>query len=357
MAETDLGRGETYQVHRVAFPGGARTQLTSFANGVVWARPNPAHRTFAVGVDEGGKENYRIFVQDDRAGPARRLTDGLSRNLIFGWLNAGQALSFSSNARNGKDMDLYGAEPGAPGAPRRLKEVTGIWLINDWSPDDRQAAAVELISATESYIYTIDAATGATRPLTPRPGQGATTVFNIDVRFARVGRSLFWATDLDSEFRRLARFDLETSRTTVLMATIPWGVEGYDLSDDGQTIVVVANEDSLSRLHVLDAATGRERPAPALPAGRITGLKFRKGSQEFGFTLASARVPGDVYSYDLSSGRLDRWTASDTGGLDPSQYAEPELIRYRSFDGRSILRRLHGPGDHGPLQRPPQMRH
>jgi len=45
---------------------------------------------------------------------------------------------------------------------------------------------------------------------------------------------------------------------------------------------------------VLDALTGTERPAPALPAGQVTGLKFRKGSQEFGFTHASARAPGDI---------------------------------------------------------------
>jgi dipeptidyl aminopeptidase/acylaminoacyl peptidase len=335
---------ETEQIHRVAFPGGARTQLTFFANSVFGAKPNPTNRAYAFAADEGGIENYQIFVQDDRTGLARRLTDGTSRNILFGWSNTGRALGFSSNARNGKDMDLYVTEPGTSGSPSRLKEVAGIWLINDWSPDDRQVAAVELISGTESYIHTIDVATGATRSLTPRPAPGAMTVFNIDVRFARDGRALFWTTDLDSEFRRLARFDLETSRSTVLTAAIPWDVEGYDLSDDGRTIVVVANEDGLSRLHVLDAATGRERPAPVLPAGRVSGLKFRQGSQEFAFTLASARAPGDVYSYDLSFGRLQRWTASETGGLDPSRFAEPELIRYTSFDGRPIPALVYRPG-------------
>jgi dipeptidyl aminopeptidase/acylaminoacyl peptidase len=343
---------ETEQIHQVALPGGARTQLTFFANTVFGAKPNPTNSSFAFGADEGDVENYQIFMQDDRNGFARRLTDGTSRNLLFGWSSTGRALGFSSNARNGTDMDLYAAEPGGSGVPRRLKEVAGIWLMNDWSPDDRQVVAVELISATESYIHTIDLSTGTTRLLTPRPAPGATTVFTIDVRFARDSRSLFWTTDLDSEFRRLARFDLETSRATILTATIPWDVEGYDLSDDGRTIVVIANEDGLSRLHVLDAATGHERPAPALPAGRVSDLKFRKGSLEFAFTLASAKAPGDVYSYDLSSGRLERWTASETGGLDPSRFAEPEVIRYPSFDGRPIPALVYRPGPKFAAPRP-----
>jgi dipeptidyl aminopeptidase/acylaminoacyl peptidase len=334
---------ETEQIHRVAFPGGARTQLTFFANTVIGAKPNPTNPAFAFGADEGGVENYQIFVQDDRTGLGRRLTDGTSRNILFGWSRTGRSLGFSSNARNDKDMDIYVAEPGAPGAPRRLKEVAGNWLINDWSPDDRQITAVELISGTESYVHLIDVATGDARTLTPRPTPRSTTVFHIDVRFAPDGQSLFWTTDLDSEFRRLARFDLATGRMAVLTAAIPWDVEGYDLSDDGRTIVLVANEDGLSRLHVLDQDTGRERPAPALPAGRVSGLKFLKGSQEFGFTLDSAKAPGDVYSYDLSSMRLERWTASETGGLDPAGFAEPEVIRYPSFDGRPIPALVYRP--------------
>jgi dipeptidyl aminopeptidase/acylaminoacyl peptidase len=130
----------------------------------------------------------------------------------------------------------------------------------------------------------------------------------------------------------------------VLTAAIPWNVQGFDLSDDGRTIVFVTNEDGLAKLHILDIATGAERPAPAIPAGQISGLKFRRGTQEFGFTLSSARAPGDVYSYDLASDRLERWTASETGGLDASKFAEPELIHYPTFDGRQIPGFVYKPG-------------
>ena len=241
-------------------------------------------------------------------------------------------------------MDLYLVVPSAPCSPKRLKEVSGDWSIADWSPDDRHVAAVEYISANESYVHLIEVPSGESKPLTPRAAAGAATVSYGDVRFAKDGRALYWTTDLDSEFRRLARYDLANGQPSVLTAGIPWDVEGFDLSDDGRTIVMTTNEDGVAKLHILDIATGAERPAPALPAGQIFGLRFRRGTQEFGFTLISARATADVYSYDLASDRLDRWTASETGGLDASKFAEPELVHYPTFDGRQIPAFVYRPG-------------
>lgn len=333
---------DTNQIHRVAFPGGARTQLTFFADRVLGAEPNPVAPAFALSADEGGAENYQVFLQG--TGPAERITDGASRNVLAGWSNGGTLLGFSSNARNGKDMDLYLAMPGSPGSPRRLKEVSGDWSIADWSPDDRHVAAVEYISANESYVHVIDVASGDAKTPMPRSKPGGPTVSYGNVRFARDGRALYWTTDLDSEFQRLVRYDLEAGRSSVLTAAIPWDVEGYDLSDDGRTIVLTANEDGLSRLHILDVATGAERPAPGLPPGLVGGLKFRRGTNEFAFTLMSARSTADVYSYELGADRVERWTASETGGLDASKFAEPELVHYPTFDGRQIPAFVYRPG-------------
>ena len=58
----------------------------------------------------------------------------------------------------------------------------------------------------------------------------------------------------------------------------------------------VANEAGVSKLHLLDPRTGQERPAPTLPLGVITDLKFHENGRDLAFTLSSARSPSDVYS-------------------------------------------------------------
>ncbi len=327
---------DTNQIHRVAFPGGARTQLTFLAERVVGASPRPGRDQFAFAADEGGAENYQIFIDDLATGAVDRVTDGRSRNVLAGWSPSGARLSWSSNARNGKDMDLYVLDPNKASAPRPFKEVSGSWSVEDWSPDESRVVAVEYIAISESYVHIVDVATGATETLTPRRSGDRPAVAYHNVKWSKDGRALYWTTDLDSEFQRLVRFDLATKAGTCLTPGIPWDVSGYDLSDDGRMIALVTNEDGISKLHVLDAATGRELAAPRLPAGVITDVTFRRGSHEFAFGMTSARATADVYSFDIGTGLLARWTASETGGLNPETFAEPELIHYPSFDGRPI---------------------
>ncbi|WP_406694010.1 prolyl oligopeptidase family serine peptidase [Singulisphaera sp. Ch08] len=327
---------DTNQVHLVTSPGGARTQQTFLSDRVLGAISRPGHEQFLFEADQGGEENYQFFLNDPKDGSITRLSDGRSRHVSARWSNSGRQLAWSGNARNGKDMDLYIIDPASPQSARKLKEVSGDWMIADWSPDDQRVAAVEYRSINESYVYLVDIKTGQTEAITPKSSSEAPVVSHADVRWSKDGKAIYWTSDRDAEFRRLTRYDLATRTSTTLTAGIPWNVDGFDLSDDGATIVLSANENGISRIHILDVASGGELPAPALPAGQVEGIQFRRQSREFAFSLTSARATPDVYSYDLDGGILSRWTQSETGGLNPSKFAAPELIHYPSFDGLSI---------------------
>ena len=162
------------QVHFVAQAGGARTQLTFLPERVLSVSARPKHDQFLYSIDEGGAENYQLFVQNRQGGEARRITDGKSRNTGAKWSPSGELLAWSSNARNGRDMDLYVAAPGDPHFVRRFKEVSGSWTVSDWSPDETKVVAVESISINESYLHIIEVATGKTQTLTPLPNDPKT---------------------------------------------------------------------------------------------------------------------------------------------------------------------------------------
>jgi dipeptidyl aminopeptidase/acylaminoacyl peptidase len=73
-------------------------------------------------------------------------------------------------------------------------------------------------------------------------------------------------------------------------------------------------------------------------------LKFRPNCSELAFSYTSARSPSDAYVFDLSKvieptpagSNPARWTTSETGGLDTTTCAEPQLITFPSFDARKI---------------------
>ena len=120
-------------------------------------------------------------------------------------------------------------------------------------------------------------------------------------------------------------------------------MESFQLSPDGSLIVFVTNEDGVSRLRLLDTKTRKERPAPQLPVGLIGGLRWHENGRDIGFTMVTVRSPADVYSIDIKSGKVERWTHSETGGLRTEGFKEPELVRWKTFDGRMISGFLYMP--------------
>jgi dipeptidyl aminopeptidase/acylaminoacyl peptidase len=334
--------GDTVQVHSVTMPGGARRQLTFYPDRVVSAAWLPDGDSFLFQKDTGGGEWYQIYRYDVPTGAITLLTDGKSRNGSYVLAHHSTRMAYSSTQRNNKDTDIWTMDAADPTSAHMLVQVDGGgWEAIAWSPDNRQLIVMQEISINETYLWLVDTATGEKKLLTPK-GSGDTVAYSA-ARFSRDGKSLYVVCDRDSEFQRLARFDLATMTPTFLTAAIPWNVDGMEASEDGKSIAFSTNENGLSKLYVLDTRTEKYRPLSSAPTGVIQSLTFHPNGRDLGFTVDSARSPVDTYSIDIISGKLDRWTESETGGLNPANFVEPQLVKWKSFDGREISGFLYQP--------------
>ena len=333
---------DTVQVHQVAMPGGARTQLTFFGDRVTDASYHPHNADyFLFRKDVGGGEWYQIFRYDVASGDVTMLTDGKSRNSEFVWSNNGDRIAYASTLRNGADLDFYVVDPTAK--PSALKPLTenqgGGWQVRDWSPDDRTLLVVDGISINESHLYLVDVATGAKKMLTPATGE---KVSYDPIGFSRDGKGIYIATDKDNEYQRVAYMDIATSALKFLNND-SWDVEAAALSEDRELLAYVVNDNGLSTLHVIDLKTGKLRTVPKLPTGQISALHWNENNRDLGFSLNSAQSPSDVYSVDVQTSKLERWTFSETGGLPAQNFVEPKLVKWKSFDGKEISGWLYAP--------------
>jgi dipeptidyl aminopeptidase/acylaminoacyl peptidase len=59
--------------------------------------------------------------------------------------------------------------------------------------------------------------------------------------------------------------------------------------------------------------------------------------------MSSARSAGDVFSYDLKTNKVTRWTNGNNPDLNTNEFAEPRLVRWKSFDGLEITGFLYQP--------------
>ncbi|MEM6858930.1 MAG: hypothetical protein AAF559_13780 [Pseudomonadota bacterium] len=192
------------QLHRVATPMGARTQI-SFEAEPVYGSYAPAKGDMILALkDRGGDEYYQLHSLVD--GRLTLLSDGESRNQPGAWSQDGELVSFTSTRRNGIDSDLYVMNPHDPESTRMLfKSEGGGWAILAFTPGKSTAYAVNYFSVQNTDLYRIDLSSGARTPI----GDPAREIAYGDVAVAP-DETVWVTSDEASEFKRLGRIDPAT---------------------------------------------------------------------------------------------------------------------------------------------------
>ncbi len=333
--------GGTDQLHVVAAPSAMRRQI-SFEQEPVLAgfRAPGGDGTLVIQKDVGGGEFYQLYRLEN--GRPVLLTDGKSRNWFGAWSHDGRRIGYISTRRNGTDTDLYVMDPRDPKTDRLVAQVEGGgWSITDFSADGNTALVLNRKSISNAIVHELDLASGK---LTAIAGDKAPAAY-VDPRYGPDGR-IWVASSVASDFIQLGTLDRK-GRFTAVSKEPKWDVSDYAIAPDGSFIAYAINEAGVSRLRVMDVATGNTRPVTGLPAGVIP---YAIGSAieiapwgAIGLSMSSARVAGDAFSVDPKTLAVTRWTESETGGLDASANIEPELVQVKSFDGETVSGFLYRP--------------
>ncbi len=329
------------QIHRVKMPGGDRTQLTFFPDRTGGAHFGPKGDYFTFSKDIGGGEWFQFYRYDLATGDVTLLTDGKSRNTGRSFAHHDNRMAYSSTRRTGQDNDIWIMDPTNPKTDKMLLQLEGGgWGVEDWSPDNKKLLVLQEISANETYLWLVDVATAEKKLLTPK---GSEQVAYGGALFSKDGKGFYTTTDRDSEFSRLAYFDLAAMQPIFLTTDIKWDVDEAALSEDGKTLAFVTNEDGINKLYLMDTTTRKYHLVSGIPTGLIGGLNFHKNNRDLGFVVTSAHSTAAVYSLDVASGKVERWTFSETGGLNTANFSEPQLIKWQTFDGKTISGFLYMP--------------
>lgn len=345
------GKGVGNQLHIVRGPMGELEQLTDFPDPVQDASFEPKTGAYIVYArDEGGSEASQLYRLDLDTRKSTLLTDPREKHGLGEWSHSGERLLVDSTQldKTGKrtevTTDLWIIDPLKPGSgSRKLAALPGGgWGDIKWSLDDRQLVAINFKSINDSSVWLIDAASGARRQILPDPADtGAPAQAWASPNFTADGKALILTTDREGEFHQLTHVDLASLKQTPWSRHIPWDVQTAELSKSGALVAGVVNNDGMAGLHLFDAA-GKELARPALPVGGVTGLKWGRGG-EVAFSLDSARSPNELYTFNPSTGKTEQWTRS-TAPVDSSSFRDSSVVRWKSFDGRSISGLMTRPG-------------
>jgi Tol biopolymer transport system component len=320
----------TPQLHLVSEPGGERHQLTFFTDAVRAGSFHPKSGDYIVfPKDIGGGEWYQLFRLDLGAGNVTLLTDGKSRNSLGPWSNKGDQIAYMSTRRTGKDTDLWVMNPAEPKSDRLLTKLEGGgWEPLDWSPDDSKILLKEELSINEAYLWLVNTATGEKTALFPTGTKRADKIAYGDARFSKDGKKIYLTSDAGAEYLTLGAMDIQAPELKYLLTGpgAKWDVDRFELSDDGKLLAFVKNENGLSVLHVLRTSNNAEVKVPAVPQGVIGSLRWNNNNRDLGFSLVNAQDPGDVFSLNVETGKVERWTNSETAVLT-KDFPAAELVK------------------------------
>lgn len=323
--------GDTNQLHHVSAPGADRRQITFFDEPVNDATVIPGSDRFVYGRDVGGAEYYAGYLAG-LTGAEQAFTEPNTRNTGFVFSPDGRTVAWSRVTPGQADYDIMIMRVGEPETRRVAFEGTGAVSPLDVSPDGRFVLFSRYYSSLRSERWLLDTTSGQARQLNPTEE----AVAYGGGEFTPDGRSVLMTSDQGADQARLVQLDLASGRITPLTEAGRWGVEDFDLSDDGRLLAWTTNEDGWSRVHLRDFRTRRALPQPQLPQAVVGGVEFSPDGRRLALSVSSPTSAGDVYSWDVAEARLTRWTQSELGGLDPQTLVAPALVRFDSFDRESI---------------------
>ena len=326
----------TNQLHYLSQALGNRKQITFFDEPVNSADYEPTKGEYLIySKDIGGNEFGQLFKLDLKTMESTLLTDGgRSQNGGLKWKKDGSGFYFSSTKRNGGDRDIYFMNPLKPKETKLVLQVEGGgWSIDDISADGNKLLISEYVSANESFLYMFDVNTKKLEPITDRSEK---QIVQGDAQFSKNADEIFYVTDRDNEFNRLAMMNLKTKKITYFTTDIPWEVANYTLSKDKSKIAFSTNEGGLVKLYMMDTATQKYNEIKGLPVGIIMDIKFTDDGKSLFFTQSTYDSSSDIYRLDMASNKIERWTDSEQGEMQKSDMAQPKLIEWTSFDKMKI---------------------
>lgn len=328
----------TPQVWMIKSGGGWPEQLTFYADRVELVRWSPDGSGLVFAKSRGGDENAQLFWLSPDGAQIKALTDAPKVRHNFGsWSHDGKKISYASNKRNRDYFDIYVMDV-ATGREEMVYQQDGANSPLTWSFDDRRLVVShegEKLSL-DNDLYLVDIATKQATHLTPHEGAAQYG----DVYFTRDGSAILLGTNDNREFYSVSRLNLQTKRIETLDDT-PRDLAGTTLSPDGRMFAYTINRDGFYELYVretsADGKLGAKADAVKLPGkGLASALRFSEDNRKLAFVFNAARYNGDVWLYDLKSHALSQVTQSSRAGIPQTSFVEPELIHYKTFDGREI---------------------
>jgi dipeptidyl aminopeptidase/acylaminoacyl peptidase len=317
------------QLWRLDGPDRFPVQLTGGEDATTLFAVTPDGQTLVVQRDRKGEENPGLYLLQAEGGALREVQHKAGVQTIATYLSDdGKSLYYRANDRKADAYAVYRYEL-ASGKTELLLEAPGLWSVEDARPDGRLLVAKATGALSSEWFEW----SPTTRALTPLFGQGETEEYQAS--YGAAEGELLVVTNKLGQARRLYRW--KAGQLSPLTPEQRWDVTKASLDRPRRRILYALNEAGYTRLHALDARTGKAIPLPRLPPADhvIAGAASADGRfQALG--IDSGTAPQASWVLDWKTGKLARWVVPSAPEVDTARFTRAELTSYPARDGTPI---------------------
>ena len=324
-----------FNIYEVDLSTNEETQLTDSKEESFFVRgysPNTGEVIYSA--DKGGNENSHIYLI--REGNSIDLTPGENTKASYvGWTNDELGMYIISNSRDPRFFDLYKIDIVTLESEMVFKNDSG-YNLNSISNNDRYLVLSLNLSRSEQKLFLYDVKSKQQVEISNQAANFS------GQNFDKNDENYFYTTNYDSEFYYLMSYNLKNGERSTVYKT-NWDVAFSYLSKNNSYRVIAVNEDAQNKLTIKNMSDQSDLNLIGFENMNINSVGFSDDEKLLRVSAGSPNSPGDIYTYELSTNKLNKITSNLNSNVNPKDLVNAEVIRYKSFDGLKIPAILYKP--------------
>lgn len=324
-----------FNIYEVDLSTNEETQITDSKEESFFVRgysPNTGEVIYSA--DKGGNENSHIYLI--REGNSIDLTPGENTKASYvGWTNDELGMYIISNSRDPRFFDLYKIDIVTLESEMVFKNDSG-YNLNSISNNDRYLVLSLNLSRSEQKLFLYDVKSKQQVEISNQAANFS------GQNFDKNDENYYYTTNYDSEFYYLMSYNLKNGERSTVYKT-NWDVAFSYLSKNNSYRVIAVNEDAQNKLTIKNMSDQSDLNLIGFENMNINSVGFSDDEKLLRVSAGSPNSPGDIYTYELSTNKLNKITSNLNSNVNPKDLVNAEVIRYESFDGLEIPAILYKP--------------